>query len=59
MFRVLLKGALAGAAGTAALNGVTYLDMAVRARPASEAPQQAVDKVADRFGRLCSGLMED
>ena len=59
MFRVLLKGALAGAAGTAALNAVTYLDMAVRARPASETPQQAVDKLADRFGRPVPGTGED
>ncbi len=40
------KGALAGAAGTTALNALTYLDMSVRARPASELPQQAVDKLA-------------
>jgi hypothetical protein len=31
--RGLLAGAVAGAAGTTALNAVTYLDMAIRGRP--------------------------
>lgn len=48
MFTALLRGAAAGAAGTTALNAVTYADMAVRARPASRTPQQAVDKLADQ-----------
>ncbi len=43
----LVRGLIAGAAGTSALNAVTYLDMAIRARPASSTPQQAVDKMAD------------
>jgi hypothetical protein len=34
----VLRGAAAGAAGTTALNAVTYLDMVVRGRPASDAP---------------------
>ncbi|WP_245775253.1 hypothetical protein [Nonomuraea wenchangensis] len=42
-----MRGLIAGAAGTSALNAVTYLDMAIRARPASSTPQQAVDKMAD------------
>jgi hypothetical protein len=50
MFRSLLRGAAAGAAGTTALNAVTYIDMAVRARPASELPQQAVAKIAEQVG---------
>ncbi|MEV5554262.1 hypothetical protein AB0L44_11430 [Nonomuraea wenchangensis] len=41
-----MRGLIAGAAGTSALNAVTYLDMAIRARPASSTPQQAVDKMA-------------
>ncbi|MCK2221333.1 hypothetical protein MF672_047145 [Actinomadura sp. ATCC 31491] len=41
----LTKGLIAGAAGTAALNAVSYLDMAIRARPASSTPQRAVDKL--------------
>lgn len=47
MFRSIARGAAAGAAGTTALNAVTYLDMAVRGRPASEAAQQAVEKIGD------------
>ncbi len=35
VFRRLLLGAAAGAAGTTALDAVTYLDMALRGRPAS------------------------
>ena len=50
MGRVVLAGAAAGAAGTTALNAVTYLDMALRGRPASDTPQQAVQKLADRTG---------
>ncbi|HKS44302.1 MAG TPA: hypothetical protein VJT49_04145, partial [Amycolatopsis sp.] len=59
MIRALLKGALAGAAGTTALNATTYLDMAVRARPASETPQQAVDELANRSGLPVPGGGED
>jgi hypothetical protein len=40
-------GAAAGAAGTTALNALTYLDMAVRGRPASQTPEQTVDKVSE------------
>jgi|SRR4051794_5060924 hypothetical protein len=42
-----LRGAAAGAAGTTALNVVTYLDMAVRGRAASSTPERTVAKVAD------------
>ena len=35
-------GAVAGAMGTAALNAVTYLDMAVRGRPSSQVPAHTV-----------------
>jgi hypothetical protein len=42
----ILRGAAAGAAGTTALNVVTYLDMAVRGRPASSTPQTTVEKLA-------------
>jgi hypothetical protein len=48
--RRILAGATAGAAGTTALNAVTYLDMAVRARPASDTPQRAIDALASRAG---------
>jgi uncharacterized membrane protein len=46
----LLRGAAAGAAGTTALNAVTYLDMAVRGRPSSDAPEQVVTRLARRVG---------
>jgi hypothetical protein len=46
----LLCGALAGAAGTTALNAITYLDMAARGRPSSELPEQVVDAMAQRRG---------
>ncbi|MFY1635058.1 hypothetical protein ACN27F_17585 [Solwaraspora sp. WMMB335] len=45
--RRILSGLLAGAAGTSALNMVTYLDMAGRARPASSTPQRSVGRLAD------------
>ena len=44
------RGLIAGAAGTAALNIVTYLDMAVRGRPASSAPEDSVQRLADLAG---------
>jgi hypothetical protein len=41
---------VAGAAGTTALNVVTYLDMAVRGRPASSTPEKSVEMMADTAG---------
>jgi hypothetical protein len=41
-----LRGALAGAAGTTALNAITYLDLVLRARPTSSTPEQLVDKIS-------------
>ncbi|MFB4304883.1 hypothetical protein [Actinomadura sp. GTD37] len=46
----LTRGLVAGAAGTTALNMVTYLDMAVRGRPASSTPERSVEKIADMTG---------
>ncbi|SHG99803.1 hypothetical protein SAMN05443575_3051 [Jatrophihabitans endophyticus] len=46
----LLAGALAGAAGTTALDGATYLDMAVRGRPTSSTPQESVERMSQRLG---------
>ena len=43
----MLRGAAAGAAGTTALNVVTYLDMALRGRPASSTPANTVEKLAE------------
>ena len=48
--RSVLAGAAAGAAGTTALNAVTYLDMAIRGRPASSVPDQAVHTIGGKLG---------
>jgi hypothetical protein len=45
-----LAGAAAGAAGTTALNAVTYLDMAVRGRAASSAPEHAIQTITGKLG---------
>ncbi|MEV1331463.1 hypothetical protein AB0J20_18015 [Micromonospora costi] len=42
----LTDGAIAGAVGSTALNVVTYLDMVVRARPASSTPDDAAGRLA-------------
>jgi hypothetical protein len=55
LFRRLLGGAAAGAAGTAALDAVTYMDMAWRGRPASSTPQQAAEKLAKLAGHPIRG----
>ena len=44
--RRMLLGAAAGAAGTTALNIVTYLDMAVRGRPSSSTPEDTVEALS-------------
>ncbi|MEV1144874.1 hypothetical protein [Micromonospora sp. NPDC049799] len=41
------RALIAGAAGASALNAVTYLDMAVRARPASSAGEDSATRLAD------------
>ncbi|GHH69855.1 hypothetical protein GCM10017673_20990 [Streptosporangium violaceochromogenes] len=46
----VVAGVAAAAAGTTALNIAAYLDMAVRARPASELPGEAADDLAGRAG---------
>ncbi|MFF9555359.1 hypothetical protein [Streptomyces albus] len=50
MMRKALAGVVAGAAGTTALNAVTYMDMVLRGRGASSAPEQLVDELSDRTG---------
>lgn len=50
MRRHLLVGLAAGATGTAALNIVTYVDMALRARPSSEVPAEVAGKMAEKGG---------
>jgi hypothetical protein len=44
--RLLADGAIAGAVGSAALNVVSYLDMVVRARPASSTPEDTAGRLA-------------
>ncbi|MBB3677706.1 hypothetical protein [Modestobacter versicolor] len=44
----VLRGAAAGAAGTTALNAVTYLDMAGRGRASSSTPEQTVEALAGK-----------
>jgi hypothetical protein len=52
------RGMLAGAAGTTALNAATYLDMAVRGRPASSTPERSVEVLAARAGVEVPGAGE-
>jgi hypothetical protein len=46
----MVLGKLAGLAGTASLDAVTYLDMAIRGRPPSELPDKMVRKLAELAG---------
>ena len=43
----LADGLVVGAVGSTALNLVTYLDMVLRARPASQTPEESAGTVAD------------
>jgi hypothetical protein len=49
MIREVITGAAAGAAGTTALNAVTYADMALRGRSASTTPEDAVNAIVERL----------
>jgi xanthosine utilization system XapX-like protein len=46
----LAPGAIAGAAGTVALNVTTYLDMLLRGRPASQIPSKVAAKLTEQAG---------
>lgn len=46
----LLLGAVAGAAGTLALDITSYADMALRGRPSSSTPAELVRKIAEKAG---------
>lgn len=50
MTRGFLRGAAAGAAGTTALNATTYLDMTIRGRGTSSAPEDLVEAAAGKAG---------
>jgi hypothetical protein len=58
MLKKVLEGAMAGAAGTTALNAVTYADMVVRGRGASSTPEQVVEELARRMGLTIPGSDE-
>ncbi|MGI8855293.1 MAG: hypothetical protein ACR2JW_06055 [Thermomicrobiales bacterium] len=52
----MLTGTAAGAVGTVALNIATYVDMTMRARPASSVPAKLAGVLADKVGvELASG----
>ncbi|MDP9025890.1 MAG: hypothetical protein M3N13_11010 [Candidatus Eremiobacteraeota bacterium] len=46
----LVRGAIAGAAGTMALDISTYVDMAARGRESSTMPSEVVRRIAERAG---------
>jgi hypothetical protein len=52
---IIRAGMLAGAAGATALNAVTYLDMSLTGRPASDTPQRGVRQLAERAGLAIPG----
>lgn len=58
LLRGLAIGAAAGGAGTTALNTVTYLDMVLRARPASSTPERSAEALAERVGVEVPGSEE-
>jgi hypothetical protein len=55
IMRGAAAGAVAGAAGTTALNAVTYADMSIRGRPSSDAPAQLVERAAGQAGVAVPG----
>ncbi len=59
MLREALTGAAAGAVGTVALNTVTYADMAINGRPASEVPDTMAATLAQKVGFDLSAEGED
>jgi hypothetical protein len=58
MVRGLIAGMAAGAAGTAVLDAVTYIDMAVRGRPASNTPQDSIETLTASVGLRIPGAEE-
>lgn len=59
MWTQVLRGAAAGAAGTTALDAVTYLDMAIRGRPASSTPTDTVGRLSSMVGLPVGGGGDD
>jgi hypothetical protein len=59
MTSAILRGMAAGVAGTTALNAVTYFDMTLRGRPASDTPQQTVEVMEERLPVSIPGRDDD
>jgi hypothetical protein len=59
MRRSVLAGLAAGAVGTVALDAASYLDMVLRARPASGLPARAAGKLAEKAGADLAGAHDD
>jgi hypothetical protein len=57
--RTAVHGLVAGLAGTAVLDTVTYLDVAVRGRATSSVPSESVAVLARRFGLPLKRAGED
>lgn len=55
IWKRIAVGAAAGAAGTTALNAVTYLDMVIRGRSASNTPEESVERLGQALGVRISG----
>lgn len=59
MKRTVGRGLVAGSAGVTALNAVTYIDMALRGRPGSDAPGRLVEEILKRVGLDIPGRGEE
>jgi len=59
MLREALTGAAAGAVGTVAINAVTYADMAINGRLASDVPDTMAATLAQKVGLDFSAEGED
>jgi hypothetical protein len=55
MLRQIVMGAVAGAAGTAALNMATYLDITTRGREPSGVPAKVAGELAEKAGLSLNG----
>lgn len=60
MVKKILRGMVAGALGTVALNVATYLDMSLRGRASSDTPAKLVTTLAEKVGfSLASNTEKD
>ncbi|MDR2987228.1 MAG: hypothetical protein LBV34_20560 [Nocardiopsaceae bacterium] len=58
MLENLIRGAMAGLAGTTALNAAGYADMVRRGRSASSAPEHVAEELVKHGGRTIPGNSE-